>query len=258
MFRLKVFTALTGYACIVFGNSQGNTQMLPPSTAIPVVFMRSIQAGRQTPGERIVAKTIQVVLLPGGRYLPEGTALVGHVVLSEGFTFNTTPYATQKPSRLSLHFDSISTNGAEIPVTLAVRAIAGPVASREAEIPHYRDEIDSTGTRILIGGSTFSPLESAVTAPNGELTGYHRQQDVFGRLIATEGETPDLTIRCGPTSTEQSTGIFSADACGVYGLNTVSLTATGAHNGGNSILESDHKTVDLFAGSTALLQVTEP
>jgi len=257
MFRLKVLTVLAGCACIACGSHRGSAQTLPPSTAIPVVFTHSIQAGQARPGERIVAKTSQVVLLPSGRTLPAGTALVGHIVLSEGFAFDATPYAVQKPSVLSLHFDTITANGAELPVNLAVRAIAGPIASHEAEIPHYRDEIDSTGTRVLIGGSSFSPLESAITAPNGDLTGYHRGQGVFARLMTAEDVDPNSRIRCDSTDTEQSTGIFSADACGVYGLNAVSLTANGADGQGTFVLESSRKSVELYAGSSALLQVTE-
>ena len=202
-----------------------------------------------------MAKTSQIVLLPGGRSLPAGTALIGHVVASEGFTFDLTPYAIQKPSILSIHFDAIGPNRA--PVNLAARAIAGPVAAHEAEIPHSLDEIDTAGTRVLIGGSSFSPLEGAVTSPNGELTGYHRAQGVFARLMSAESETPGSTIRCNATSTEQSTGIFSADACGVYGLTTVDLTANGADGQGTFVLESRHRTVALDAGSTALLEVTE-
>lgn len=216
-----------------------------------------MQAGKAKPGDRVLAKTSQVVLLPNGSSLPTGSALVGHLVASEGFAFDSAPYATQRPSVLAVHFDTIAAHGAPIPVSLIARAIGGPVVSHEAEIPHYRDEVDTTGTRFLIGGSSFSPLESMVTAPNGDLTGYNRKEGLFARLLSSENVSSDSTARCPATSTEQSTGIFSADACGVYGLNTVSLTANGADGQGTFVMESRRRTVELHAGSTALLQVAE-
>ena len=252
---MKWVTAFVGCASMALWATQAQTQPLPPSTAIPIVFTHSIAAGQSKPGDKVTAKTIQSVFLSNGRVLPAGSALAGHIVQSNSFALDQTPYAIQKPSVLAIHFDTIGEGPAQVSVSLAVRAIAGSVASHEAEIPHYRDEIDATGTRTEIGGASFSPLEEAVTSPNGDVVGYSRKQGVFARLLAAESVNQPSSLHCDATDSEQSVAIFSADACGVYGLNTVSLVDNGAEDHGAFVLESRRETVKVDAGSTALLQV---
>jgi hypothetical protein len=108
---------------------------VPSSSAIPVVFTRTVEAGRDKPGEVVTAKTTQVVLLPGGRVLRDGSTLIGHVVESRPFVFNPAPYAVQTPSALSIHFDQIVENGHKIPVSLSVRALSSFSATHEATVP---------------------------------------------------------------------------------------------------------------------------
>jgi hypothetical protein len=43
------------------------------------------------------------------------------------------------------------------------------VASHSANILDFRDETDSTGTRMLIGGSRFSPIDTTILSPNGTI-----------------------------------------------------------------------------------------
>jgi hypothetical protein len=78
---------------------------------------------------------------------------------------------------------------------------------------------------------------------------------VFARLLAAESVNQPSSLHCEATDSEQSVAIFSADACGVYGLNTVSLVDSGAEDHGAFVLESRRETVKVDAGSTALLQV---
>jgi hypothetical protein len=220
-----------------------------------VIFTHTIEAGKTKPGDVVTAKTTQVVLLPDGQTLPSATVLTGHVVESSSFVSDSTPYAAQKPSVLSVHFDKISGKSWTIPVNLEVRAISGPVQSHEAEILHFTDESDTTGTRVLIGGGTFSPLNSTVVSPNGDIVGYIRKQGVFAKLMARESVGGSSTFRCETTITEQSVGIFSANACGAYGLDAISISDNGGTGSGTVVLESRHQSVKLYAGSEALLQV---
>ena len=253
MIRSKLVLALAG--CAILGGIGAQAESLPASTAIPVTFTQSAKAGKTKPGERIVARTSQAVFLPGGKVLPAGTAVVGHVTESRELSFNSAPYAMQKPSVLAIHFDAIAEGGANIPVELLARAVAGPVASHEAEIPHYRDEIDTVGERTLIGGDEFSPLRNSVLSRTGDVVGYNRKDGVFARLLAGTYVSSASSIHCEATRSEESVGIFSANACGIYGLNTVEMVRNGSDAGGSIVLESLHQTVALNAGSTALLQV---
>ena len=73
--------------------------------------------------------------------------------------------------------------------------------------------------------------------------------------MASYSVNGDSTIHCEATSTEQSSGIFSANACGVYGLDADSMAANGSTGDGTFTLESRRQSVKLYAGSAALLQV---
>jgi hypothetical protein len=247
---------LLGMGCLAMGSNPGQAATIPPSTAIPVIFTQTVEAGKAGPGAAVVAKTTEAVYLPGGQVVPRGTTLIGHVVESAPFHFNPAPYAVQAGSTLAVRFDKIAEGDSTISVSLEVRAITGPVAAHEASIPHYRDETDTTGTRVLIGGSEFSPLQSEVLSPDGDIVGYNRAQGVFARLLANDYVSGGATLHCEATSTEQSVGIFSANACGVYGLDEASMPQNGSGGNGAFVLESRHETVKLYAGSAALLQVT--
>ena len=240
-------------ACAAVAAMPVAAQPIPGSTAIPIVFTRTIAAGDVHPGDAVRAKTLEAVALPGGRTLPAGSVLAGSIVAASPFQFDATPYASQRPSVLSIRFESIAGQGGAIPVNVSVRAIAGPVASHEAEIPHGLDEIDWSATRTLIGGDTTSALDKTVLAPDGSVVGYNRGEGVYARLLASVS-AHDPGLSCDATSSEQAVAVFSPDACGVYGLNTIALADNGAQDNGTFVLESRQGSVRLYAGTTALLE----
>jgi hypothetical protein len=225
------------------------SQVLPQSTAIPVRFEHSVDTKKAKVGEQVTAKTIQIVALPDGKSIPKGALLVGHVVALDAFRFDQTPYAHQKPSMLSIHFDKLQTGDAAIPVSLSVRAIASTIDSREAAYPHGIDETDHVGTMTLIGGTAFSPLDKMIQSEDGDAIGYNRRTGVFARLIPSGS--------CDGTNTEQSIAIFSPDACGAYGFGGDYLADNGRDGSGTFTLALHGHSVKLYAGSTALLQVNE-
>ena len=225
------------------------SQVLPQSTAIPVRFEHSIDTKKAKVGDVVTAKTIQAVALPSGKSIAKGALLVGPVVALDAFHFDQTPYAHQKPSMLSIHFDKLQTGDAAIPVNLSVRAIASTIDSREAAYPHGIDETDHVGTMTLIGGTTFSPLDKMIQSEDGDAIGYNRRTGVFARLIPSGS--------CDGTNTEQSIAIFSPDACGAYGFGGDYLADNGRDGSGTFTLALHGHSVKLYAGSTALLQVNE-
>jgi hypothetical protein len=235
--------------CAAAATVPAQSQVLPRSTAIPVRFEHSVDTKKAKVGDQVTAKTIQAIALPGGRSIPKGTLLVGHVVALDAFHFDQTPYAHQKPSMLSIHFDKLQTGDAVIPVNLSVRAIASTIDSQEAARPHYLDETDRVGTITLIGGAEFTPFDKMIQSDDGDAIGYNRKNGVFARLIATG--------RCGGTDTEQSVAIFSPDACGAYGFAGDYLADNGQGGSGTFTLAVHGRSLKLYAGSTALLQVNE-
>ena len=229
---------------------------VPQGTAFPVRCVHSVDAGKARPGDRITAKTLQVVILPGALRLPKGTLLVGHVVDAQPYYFDPEPYAHQKPSSISIHFDLIGNGNLILPVNLSVRALASTFQSRSAFGPHYLDDTDGLGTMILIGGDEFSPLDKTVRDDGGDVIAYNRKEGVFARLLPSDDRESQSGQHCGSTSTEQAVAIFSPDACGLYGFGGVSMPHAGRSGSGTFTLVSRGSSIKLNAGSTALLQET--
>jgi hypothetical protein len=235
--------------CAAAANMPAQSQVLPQSTAIPVEFDHSIDTKKAKIGDTVTAKTIQVVVLPDGKTVSKGSEVIGHVVAVESFHFDQAPYAHQKPSMLSIHFDKLRNGDAAVPLNVSVRAIASTIDSRAAAYPHSTDDTDHVGMMILIGGTTFSPLDKMIQTEDGDAIGYNRRNGVFARLISSGS--------CSGTDTEQSIAIFSPDACGAYGFGGDYLAESGNDGSGTFTLALRGHSVKLYAGSTALLQTNE-
>jgi hypothetical protein len=253
----KEIALIAGVLSIGISNKLCHATVLPTSTAIPVRFTHTIDAGKAKPGDAVVAKTIQIVRLPEGQVLPKGASVVGHVVESRRFTFDPTPYAVQQPSYLSIHFDKIVMKGSEMPLNVFVRALASTIDSDDARTPHGIDESDHLGTMVQVGGDQFSPIGKDLLTPDGDVVGYIRKHGVFARLISNEYVDEYASFRCDGTIREQSVAIFSPSACGLYGFDSTYMAENG-RRGGSFRLESRHHTVKLYAGSTALFEVNGP
>ncbi|HEX4030409.1 MAG TPA: hypothetical protein VHX20_08585 [Terracidiphilus sp.] len=236
-------------ACAAAATVPVESQALPKATAIPVRFEHTIDTKNAKVGDQVIAKTIQVIALPGGRSIAKGTVLVGHVAALQTFQFDQTPYTHQKPSMLAIHFDKLQVGADAIPVNLAVRAIANTNDSKDATYPHSTDDTDHVGTITLIGGTSFSPLDKMIQSEDGDAIGYNRKNGVFAKLVASAS--------CDGTDTEQSIAIFSPNACGAYGFGGDYLTDSGRDGSGTFTLALRGHAVKLYAGSTALLQVNE-
>jgi hypothetical protein len=241
--------------CASAGTVPALSQSLPQSTAIPVRFEQSVDAKKAKVGDTVTAKTMQVIVLSGGETIAKGSVIIGHIVAAEAFHFDPTPYAHQKPSQLSIHFDKLQIGNRAIPVNLSVRAIASTLDSDEATRPHYLDETDRVGTITLIGGTEFTPLDKMIQADDGDAIGYNRKNGVFARLTSSGYSGSGSSFHCGGTESEQSVAIYSPDACGVYGFAGDYLAGNGQDGSGTFTLAVRGRSEKLYAGSTALLQV---
>lgn len=223
---------------------------LPTSTTLPVVFERTIDAGKAKAGDVVRARTTQAISVPGAE-IGKGATLAGHVVEARAFVFDPTHYAVQKASYLSIHFDQVEDKGVTIPLSVSVRALANRGDAYEASHPRHIDETDSLGTMVLIGGDHYSPIgKELISSGDEDIVGYIRKEGVFAHLLAGGGGD----FLCNGSDTEQAVGVFSAGACGLYGFSSLSMPDNGGRQTGTFRLESRHYTVKLYAGSAALLQ----
>jgi hypothetical protein len=241
--RCLSFLALLGSVAMV---PASRAITLPAQTTIPVIFTHTENAAKAKAGDVVTAKTMQVVVLPNGDQLPKGSMVTGHIVEVRPFKFDDTPYTAQQASYLSIKIDQVGKDGTG-PVVTTVRALADPISTEEALTPHGIDETDHPGTVTLIGGAHYSPVDKHVTyGVDDDVVAYNKKQGVFAHLLPGGADCPG-------TQTEQSVGVFSPDACGLYGFGSVHLSEDTAS--GTFRLASTHRTVVLYAGSAALLQV---
>ncbi len=225
---------------------------LPASTTIPVVFTKSVDANHVKVGDPVFARTTQNIVLDGGRSIPSGATVTGHVVTGAGFTYDKTPYAKQKEAALGVRFESLESHGTQYPITVYLRALADPISSWGAVKARPSDE-DPEGMTTQIGGDVVNPHQSEVRSQADDVVGYNKRDGVHAHLIAAQGNSPD---GCDATETEQAMSIFSASACGLYGYADTTLAQSGRKTAdGTFLLESHKQAPKIYAHSNALLEV---
>jgi len=227
---------------------------LPENTTIPIAFTRSIDANHVHAGDAVQARTTQTVNLGNGRIIHSGAQVIGHVVSNVPFTFDRTPYAKQKESHLSIHFDSVSDHGQATPLNVYIRAIADPITVADAERPSSLDDTLTTYTQI--GGDQRYASQDEIVSRTGDVVAYQRHGGVVAHLIASFGNSSD---GCDGSDTEQPVAVFSASACGLYGFTDVTMVQNGRRTSdGTFVLASHRGSPTIWAHSQALLEVTTP
>lgn len=226
--------------------AQGNTAQLPAHATLPVSFTQTISAAKAKPGDPVRAKTIQAVRLEDGRTVPAGALVSGHVLSATAFSYDKTPYAKQQAGMLSIQIDSIDVQGTQVPLHVALRAMADPLTTWDALKPQPSD-MDPVHTTTQIGGDLLTPAESEILNPQGDVVGYNKRGGAYAHLLAnTSG-----ALSCDAGDTEQPVSLFSASACGLYGFANVSLGDGGPSGIG---LTSTHRTPEIVKHSIALLE----
>lgn len=246
---LSLFAAVTARAQVE--SSRGRE--LPVFTAIPVSFTKTVDANHAKVGDVVLARTTQNIVADGGRLIPSGAQVIGHVVMGSAFTYDKTPYAKQKEAALGIHFDRLESQGTAYPITVYLRAMADPISSWGAVKARPSDE-DPEGMTTQIGGDIVNPHQSEIRSQADDVVGYNKRDGAHAHLIAAQGNSPE---GCDATDTEQAMSIFSASACGLYGFADTRLVQSG-RNGtdGVFLLESHKQAPKIYAHSTALLEVT--
>ena len=250
MVKTKLLVALLVASSAAFaqaGHPAAGSIFLTAPTTLPISFTKSVSAKGSHPGDSFTAKTTQLVQLPNGEVIHGGAKIIGHVVAATPVIYDTTPYARQKSSVLSIHFDSIEVDGVPIALNVTVRAMADPITSEEARTPINHD-IDASGATTQIGGDQRYPWNAPVTDEDGDVVAYSRRGGVYAHLIAT--------ARCDGSSVEVSVGIYSASACGLYGFDRTSAEQLGSVSNPSTLtLVSTHGSPKIWSRSTALLEV---
>jgi hypothetical protein len=230
------------------GKAAAAAALLQAPSTLPIVFTKTISADRSHTGDSVSATTTQSVRLANGTVIPSGTKITGHITEASPFVYDKTPYAHQKPSSLSIQFDSIQTGGLTLPLNVTVRAMADPLTSWGARKPNMSDMDSSLHTVTQIGGDQLTPSQTEVVSMQGDVVAYNRHGGIYAHLISNRG--------CDASSVEVSVGIYSASACGLYGFTDISAQEMGSTTKPSALtLVSTRIAPKVWKNSTALLEV---
>jgi hypothetical protein len=221
-------------------------QSISEGTILPV-RLDSALGSASNPGGRLTATVMQNVPLPEGASIRAGTKLIGHVTSVR--RANVTA-----PSEVSFRFDEIALPKRAVPITAYLRAIAGFVEVYEAQIPATGSDRGTSPNVYVtqqIGGDIVyrggGPVEE-----DGKTVG----QPVYDGVLTWVQSNATACSDGLDNSRMQAMWVFSADACGTYGLPGISIAHAGRSNPvGEVTLRSDKAQLKVSSGAGLLLRV---
>jgi hypothetical protein len=228
---------------------------IPSGTILPIRLNSTISFAKSKPGQVITGRIMQDVPLSSGATIRAGSKLIGHIV-------EVIPAANGSQSRISFQFDKLVSSQQTISITTNLRALAGFVGVLEAQTPTTAPgEGDSIRdlTTVQVGGDVlYGETGPATTSENSEdVVGRGVYTGVLGQVRAREGTKCRGFI--DGNNNPQALWVFSADACGIYRLEHLSLVHAGRTDPvGVIVLASDKSNLKLVAGAGLLLRVTGP
>ena len=221
---------------------------LPPGTAIPVEFTRTLDAGKVKPGDPVKAKTMQVVLYGPAESIAKGSLVLGHIV-EVSYT------GKDGPSTVTIKFDSIVDKHKTLLICASIRAMANSIEANDATAESTSLDSGSPMGTTLVGGDHLWLGGKKVYATDDDIVGIRDRFGIFSRLEPAESND-GTSAACGGIPTLQSVAIFSSRACGLYGFSETQMSSAGNTTPRGAIkLESNRYPVEIPSGSAALLQI---
>jgi hypothetical protein len=199
------------------------------------------------PGQSISARVMQDVPLPNNSKIPEGARLSGSIL-------SVSPAANSGSGSISFCFDRLIVRRQSIPLAASLRAVAGFVEVQAAETPEESLGFGTPyvwATRRQIGGDQVYGVGGPVTDKWNHPVGTAVYEGVLVHVRAHPG------TKCrGPLDEAdrlQALWVFSSDACGVYGMEGVTIAHAGrSEPTGEITLAAAHDDL-LVRGAAAML-----
>lgn len=251
----RIFTRMfPALLCFLMGAaiSRGQQRQIPTGTILPVRLSTTISFDKCTARQLIYGKIAQDVPLPDGSKIRSGSKVEGHIV-------QVTPATANSGAMISIRFDKIYSQGQTIPVTTDLRAMAGSMAILEAKVP---EEAPTEGSPYVwlpttqIGGDSIYGLRGPVMSAEdtSEVIGKSVPNGVLDQVSAKEDSHCRGEIE--GNNHPQALWVFSADACGIYGMEHLRLSHAGRTDPvGTFTLASDTQNFKIPDATGMLLRV---
>lgn len=224
-------------ALLAFPFALAAQNSVPSGTLLPLRLDTGLDAAKLHAGQNIRATLMQPI---------PGTSISRHAkVLGRVVSVN-----TGNNARLELRFDAIEDHGQRTAIQTSLRAMASFIEVQEAKIP---EDMSSRGltpenwTTQQIGGDQVYRGGGPVTEGLLDVG----KPEAWG-VVAVPRAQSGTPCRAGDRP--QALGVFSADACGLYGLPGVQIDQAGRESG-DIVLSGPAEKLNVRAGAALLLHV---
>ena len=198
-----------------------DTLEIPAGTVLPVRLNHDLSSKTAHQGQVLSGRIMQDVPLPNNRKIPEGAKVTGAIVTVEraGNTTN---------GKISFRFDTVEIRHRKIPIVANLRALAGFMEVQSAQTPEFSPGFGTPytwATTRQIGGDEVYGVGGPVTSQNSATVG----RGVYGGVLVHVRAQPESRCRGALDSEDrlQALWVFSADACGVYGIQGLKIAHAG-------------------------------
>jgi hypothetical protein len=222
---------------------------IPAGTILPVVLRTTIRASSAAQGQIVRGEIAQDVALDGIPKIHKGSKIEGQVV-------QVVPAANGAGPRISIRFDKLHVNGQVLPITTDLRAIAGFMAVLQASIPDMgvgEGEVSNWMTTTQIGGDSVYGVGGKVESANGQVVG---RSLISGGVLVEPLSNGACRGAIDGNNSPQSLWVFSSNACGTYGLESVQISHAGrSEPAGTFTLDLQSHKTKIQDGAGMLLRV---
>jgi hypothetical protein len=235
-------------------NGQTNAS-LASGTAFNAALSSPVDSKKCKPGDTVAAHTTEAVKSEGKTVIPKGSKLAGHVTQASARAKG------EAESTLGIVFDrAILKNGEEIPLNVAIQALASAQSSASAA---GADTDTMGGLGASAAGSGMSGgrggLGGVTSAAGGAVgTVTNTAANVGGVAGGAVNSTTNAAGGVAGTSKGavgglNAAGQLTSNSQGVFGLNGLNLNAAASNATQGTVITSAGKNVHLESGTRMLL-----
>jgi len=244
---------------------------IPSGTILPLELRTTLNSEKSRAGQKINAKIMQDVPLPGGRKIPEGSKVTGYVT-------STSRASAGQPGSITIKFVRIERKREPLTLTANLRALASVMEVESAQIPTMGTGLGtpySWATRELIGGQVAygdgGPVANGLQVVGRVADGGGVLATIPPKSGGGVAESPHF-LRLGLFGSSTGAGscpgdafdnqspqafwLFSTDACGLFGFHNLYIAHAGTTEPlGEITISAKHGKVKIESGSGMLLRI---
>lgn len=229
-----------------------NSAALAGGSAFNATLSAPLDSKKCKEGDPVTARSTEPAKSDGKTAFPKGTKLVGHVTQASSRAKG------DSESAIGIVFDkAILKNGEEVPVNLAIQALASAQSSAGVAGSDV-DTMSSMGGSAAGSGSAGGRGVVGGVAGGAVGTVTNTAANVGNVAGGTVGSTTNAAGSIAGTSKGavgglNTAGQFTSNSQGVFGLNGLSLNSMASNSTQGSVIASTGKNVHLDSGTRMLL-----